>query len=385
VADTNNHRVRKIATNGIISTVAGNGSAGFSGDGFSATAAELYYPSDVAFDPLSNILYISDRYNHRIRMVRNGIISTFAGNGAAGYQGDGGQATETSLYFPSQVAVDVAGDVLISDFSNNRVRWVNTNGVIHTVAGNGNYGFAGDSSLATTGEIANAWGVGVDDAGNIYVADTNNQRVRLVAAIPNVTPSGYNLGFPEQQVNTTSDPQSLVLYSVGPAVINSISPSGAFTEADDCPSLIGSASNCNVDVYFTPTKVGSQSGGLSVSTNSFFNPNVNVGLVGIGGGLTYAPETANFGQQKVGTKSSAVSFTFTNDTKAPVTFSNVYTTRTTFAVASNTCKGSIAAGAKCTVSVTFTPSATGFTTATLVAKDSDASSPQLIPLSGTGD
>jgi Abnormal spindle-like microcephaly-assoc'd, ASPM-SPD-2-Hydin len=112
---------------------------------------------------------------------------------------------------------------------------------------------------------------------------------------------------------------------------------------------------------------------------------VNVGLSGIGGGLTYAPETANFGQQKVGTKSSAVSFTFTNDTTAPVTFSNVYTTRTTFAVASNTCKGSIAAGAKCTVSVTFTPSATGFTTATLVAKDSDASSPQLIPLSGTGD
>ncbi len=385
IADTYNQRVRKIAAGSdTISTVAGNGTAGFGGDGGSGTSAELYYPTDTAFDSISGTVYIADQSNNRVRMLRNGIISTFAGNGAGGFQGDGGQATETSVYQPSQVAVDAAGDVIISDYYNARIRWVSTTGVIYTVAGNGTYGFAGDGAPAQTGEISQAWGVGVDPSGNIYVADTNNQRVRVVAAIPNVAPSSYTVTFPEQQVNTTSDPQPLLLHSVGPAIINNFSPSSPFTEADDCPSAIGSSSSCNVDTYFTPSKTGFQSGSLTLSTNSYFTPNVTVSLSGTGGGLVFTPESANFGKQGIGTKSAAISFTFANDSTSSLIFSSVYTTRTTFAVSFNSCTGTIAAGKSCIVSVTFTPTVTGAATATLVLKDSDASSPQLIPLSGVG-
>jgi sugar lactone lactonase YvrE len=385
VADTYNQRIRKIATNGIISTVAGNGTAGFGGDGGSATSGELDNPTDVAFDPISGSFYIADQGNYRVRMLRNGSISTFAGNGAGGYQGDGGQATETSLYGPSEVAVDVAGDVIISDYYNNRVRWVSPTGFIHTIAGNGTYGFGGDGALATTGEIANAWGVGVDHAGNIYVADSNNNRVRMIAAIPNVVPSTYNVTFPEQQINTTSDPQSLILRAVGPATVTGLSPSSPFTEADDCPSTLASDTYCNVDAYFTPTKPGSQSGNLNVSTNSFFGGTVTVALSGTGGGLLFVPESANFGTVKVGTKSAAKSITFTNYSSSSLSFSSVATTRSQFAVTSNTCKGTVAGGKSCTISLTFTPTATGALTGSLVVKDSDPSSPQLIPLSGTGN
>lgn len=385
VADQYNHRIRKIAAgSNVISTVAGTGTAGFSGDGASAISAKLYYPSDVAFDAISGNLYIADRDNHRIRIVHNGAINTFAGNGTAGYQGDGVLATETSLYYPSQVAVDVAGDVIISDYSNQRIRWVGNNNVIQTVAGIGTYGFSGDGNLATTGQVANAWGVGVDKSGNIYIADTANQRVRLVSAIPNINASTYNLSFAETQVGTTNDPETLQLHSVGPAVINALSTSGDFIEADDCPSSIGSNALCHVDVYFTPSAAGTRTGTLSLSTNSFFGANVGVSLTGTGGGLTYTPQSANFGKVSIGVKSSGIAFIFTNYSSTSVTFSSVGTNRTTFGIAANTCTGSIGAGKSCSVSVTFTPAATGLATASLIVKDSDASSPQLIPLRGTG-
>jgi sugar lactone lactonase YvrE len=182
IADIFSSRIRKVDTNGIISTVAGSGEAGYGQDGVSATSmfATLYYPQGVAFDALGN-LYIADTHNNRIRQVdTNGIIHTVAGNGVTSYAGDGGLATNASLASPWGVAFDSAGNMYIADQANNRVRMVDTNGVISTVAGNGKGTFAGDGGAATNASLESPACVALDAAGNLYIADWYNNRIREV-------------------------------------------------------------------------------------------------------------------------------------------------------------------------------------------------------------
>ena len=168
-------------TAGDIYTVAGNGTAGYSGDGGAAIMAELNSPMGVAVDGAGN-LYIADAANQRIRMVTasTGKISTVAGNGTQGYSGDGGLATSAELSSPTGVAVDRVGDIYIGDTFNNRVREVNASGIITTVAGTGTAGYSGDGGAATSAELNNPAGVALDHAGNLYIADTVNQRIRVV-------------------------------------------------------------------------------------------------------------------------------------------------------------------------------------------------------------
>jgi trimeric autotransporter adhesin len=179
VAESN--RLRKITASGIISTVAGNGTEGFSGDGGPAAAANLNYPSDSAVDSEGSI-YIADRQNNRIRKVTPaGMISTVAGSGEAGYSGDGGPATTANLYHPSSVAIDSEGNLYVADTDNNRIRKVTAAGVINTVAGNGWSGFGGDYGPATEAQIQRPTGVTVDFAGNLYVT-AESERIRKVTA-----------------------------------------------------------------------------------------------------------------------------------------------------------------------------------------------------------
>jgi len=181
IADTYNNRVRKVTPSGVISTVAGNGIQGYSGDGGAATSAQLYYPYSVAVDAAGN-LFIADFENNRIRKVTpGGVISTVAGNGTAGFSGDGGPATSAQLYLPWGVAPDTAGNLFISDYNSNRVREVTPGGVISTVAGNGTAGFSGDGGAATSAQLNSPWGVAVDTSGELFIADYTNQRIRKVA------------------------------------------------------------------------------------------------------------------------------------------------------------------------------------------------------------
>src|ERR1700739_274021 len=171
----------------IILTAAGNGTSGFSGDNGTAAAASLSDPFGVAADTVGN-LYIADTSNHRVRRIdTSGIITTVAGNGAEGFSGDGGPATDATLNTPIGVAVDRAGNLYIADAFNNRIRKVNVTGVITTVAGNGDARFSGDHAAATNASLGAPFGVAVDAVGNLYIADTSNHRIRKVDAFGMIT------------------------------------------------------------------------------------------------------------------------------------------------------------------------------------------------------
>jgi alpha-tubulin suppressor-like RCC1 family protein/sugar lactone lactonase YvrE len=179
IADTYNNRIRKVDTNGIITTVVGQSSRGFSGDGGPATSASLYYPYGVLVDTNGN-LFVADTYNSRIRKVdTNGIITTVAGKSSSGFSGDGGAATNASLYRPQSVAMDGNGNLLIADTSNSRVRQVDVYGVITTIAGNGSSTYSGDNGVATNAGM-NPYGVSVDGYGDVLIADRSNNRIRRV-------------------------------------------------------------------------------------------------------------------------------------------------------------------------------------------------------------
>lgn len=185
IADAANNRIRKVtASTGIITTIAGTGSTGYSGDGGAATSATFSSPIGLAVDNAGNI-YIADNGNHCIRKITasTGTISTVAGNGSAGFSGDGADATLARLYAPYDVTVDSFGNLYIADVSNNRIRKVTAStGIMSTVAGTGTAGFSGDGAAATSAKLYQPFSVAVDDAGNLYIADANNQRIRKVSA-----------------------------------------------------------------------------------------------------------------------------------------------------------------------------------------------------------
>lgn len=195
-----NHTVRKVDTNGNISTVAGNGTEGFSGDGGSATSAQLSYPNGIAVDASGN-LYIADNSNKRVRKVDHttGIISTVAGNGDAGYTMDGDPATSTGLDYPNDVAVDGSGNLYIVESNSSAIRKVDAvTGNISTVAGYNGAAYGGDGGPATAASLKFPMGIIVDDSGNLFIADTYNHVIRRVDAAGNISTiagTGGSAGF----------------------------------------------------------------------------------------------------------------------------------------------------------------------------------------------
>ena len=319
IADSHNQRIRKVS-GGVITTVAGSGVAGFAGDGGAATAAQLALPSAVAVDATGS-LYIADTNNHRIREVSGSTITTFAGNGEELFAGDGGVATAASLDSPTGVTVDATGRVYIADRHNQRVRVVDTNGIITTLAGSGSVlsgSFSGDGSAPTSATLARPTSVSVDGMGNVYIADTDNHRIRQVshgaiATIAGTGEQGYagdggaltsavlnapkaavidssgnlliadtlnqrlrsgilpTLSFASTAVGAASAAQSFTLANTGTTAltISQIATSAAFTlAAGTCttfPMTLAPGARCTEDLAFLPTSAGAATGSVTVS------------------------------------------------------------------------------------------------------------------------
>ncbi len=244
IADSTRQRVRKIDTSGIITTVAGNGVEGFSGDAGPAVNASLDFPIGVAVDRAGNI-YVADGNNNRIRKITpGGIISTLAGTGvaaAADASGDGGPAIFGSLNIPSDVAADASGNVYIADSGHNEVRMVNPAGTISTVAGTGENGYSGDGGPATQAMLNYPWGLAADPLGNVYVADRVNTRIRLLA-------SGVALGQPVLQpdpvVNGASFAQNAAIAPGSIVTIfgSNLSAGAVIAQGAPYPSVLGTTS-----------------------------------------------------------------------------------------------------------------------------------------------
>lgn len=564
IADSGNNRVRVVsALTGLISTVAGGATpASGVGDGGPATSAELAAPSSVAIDGSGN-LFIADQGNHRVREVAagSGTISTVAGNGSAGSSGDGGPATSATLSSPSGIALDAAGDLYIADSVNCTVRMVSaSSGAIQAVAGNGSCGDAGDGGAATSAELNQPNAVRLDAAGNLYVSDTANGRVRLVvgtsmittiagggsqttatgaisatsaALIPygltldaagnlyvasgggapsvdKVSSGSASIAFPTATAvgssDTTDGIGTAMLLNTGNTTLSAVAPGLApvadFAQqtgnGDDCTASfsLGSGNTCALRFTFAPTASGALSENFVIQDNSFqatlaSQPSTTqtVALLGSGGttsaattvtasaatatysgsnqpvtlaasvtststvnagtvtftlmsgsavigaattsgtvtngaasvsyllpggtpagsytidavynaaggfatssdtshsltinqaALEFDPAALNFSGQLVGSNSSPQTLTLTNPNSFALTITGIQASGD-FAV-SDACP-TIAAGSNCTVSVTFTPSASGSRTGVLAVSNAQSSLAQTVALSGTG-
>jgi trimeric autotransporter adhesin len=222
IADGSHHRIRKVNPEGIITTVAGNGTKGFSGDGGAATAASLNFPNSIAINS-SGELYISDSNNNRIRKVSTeGIITTIAGNGTADFGGDGGQATAASLNRCGDIILDGAGNLIISDRGNHRIRKISTTGIINTIAGTGVSGFIGNNGDALLAQLNSPSGLALDAEGNLYISDTRNHRIRKIntnGIISSIAGLGFDSGLTGNGGLATSasvpNPGGLTINSIG--------------------------------------------------------------------------------------------------------------------------------------------------------------------------
>ncbi len=232
IADKDNNRIRKVNTSGIITTIAGTGVVGYLGDGGLATNARLHHPIGIAVDPAGNI-YFTEWFNNVVRKISvGGVITTVAGNGygagigTGGYSGDGGPATDAELYQPTGIGLDAAGNIYFSDNTNHCVRKVNTMGIITTIAGNGTAGFGGDGGPATASQLSNPAFITIDNHGNIYIPDMGNARVRKINTSGIITTIAGNgtVGFSGDGGPATAaelrSPQGVVLDSMGNIYIN---------------------------------------------------------------------------------------------------------------------------------------------------------------------
>jgi sugar lactone lactonase YvrE len=258
ISDYGNNVIRKV-TNGVITTVAGNGTQSYTGDRGPATAAGLDGPAGLSLDSSGN-LYFADSFNHSIRKVANGVITTVAGNGTIGFAGDNGLAINAQLDLPTGVAADSAGSLYIADSQNDRIRKV-ANGVISTVAGNGTTGFGGDLGPATAAELNNPAAVAVDPGGNLYIADSFNKRIRKVAGGVITTLAGGGASLGDKGPGTSAqlnNPEDIVVNSAGILYI-------ADSDDNRIRVLTPNASSCTYSVAPTSLQAPASGGNLTVA------------------------------------------------------------------------------------------------------------------------
>ena len=281
IVDKDNDRIRKVASNGVISTVAGSSTADvYAGDGGKATSASLNRPNGIAFDTAGNI-YIADTGNHVVRKVNtSGIISTVAGNNSSAYSGDGGPAIDASLSEPSGLAFDGAGNLYIADTNNNCIRIVTPDQNIHTFAGLCSYAlFQGDGGPATSAKLNKPYSVAVDPYGSVYISDTENERLRkvtpdgIINTIAGTGTAGFSDG-PALQAEFAS-PSGIALDASGSIYvadksnfrIRKVLPSGIVVTVagSGTPGYSGNAAATGAEMYFPQGVFADSSGDVYIA------------------------------------------------------------------------------------------------------------------------
>ncbi len=229
IADNNNSRIRKVSPSGIISTIAGTGTNGYNGDGISATAAQLNQVSSVAVDASGNV-YVADQSNHRIRKISTtGIISTFAGTGTSGYSGEGGAATASNIASPSTIVFDAAGNLFIASSSSGRLLKVSPSGILTTYAGNGTGMSSIVSGSVATASPAAPYSVAVDNIGNVYITEQSGSRVRkintsgIITILSGTGTAGYSGDGGAATDAMLNNPSGIAVDAVGNVYINDVS------------------------------------------------------------------------------------------------------------------------------------------------------------------
>lgn len=383
-----NGRIRRVdAVTGIITTAAGNGVPGFSGDGGPATGAQLNDPRGVAVDASGN-LYIADTANFRIRRVdaTTGIITTVAGNGTCPFSGDGGPAVNAGICSPDGVAVDSAGNLFIAETGDDRVRRVDAaTQTITTVAGNGTGGFHGDGGPATSAGLYVS-GVAIDSASNLYIADYFNNRIRSVHLSPAAEVLPTSLTFSAQLVGTTSPPQPITLTNTGLATlsITSItlaSNSTGFAETNTCGASLAPALTCNINVTFSPTWAGAFSGTITATYGAAGSPQT-IFLTGTATGpaITLSTLSLTFPTQLVGTTSPPQTVTVTSSGTEALTITSISKLGGSF-LQKSTCPispSTLAVGATCGITVAFKATTPGGFLSYMTIYDNAAYGPQWI-------
>jgi hypothetical protein len=354
IADTKNHVIREVvAATGNIQTVAGNATPGFSGDTSFAVQAQLSSPTGVFVDATGNI-YIADTGNHVIREVTiaDGKINTIAGNHATGpgYSGDNGAPTSAQLHSPGDVFLDSFGNIFIADTANNVIREVVfATGKIQTIAGNFalGAGYSGDNGVPTSAQLNGPAGIMVDASSDIFIADTNNHVIREIVA------------------------STGKIQTVAGNHIAGFSGDG------------GAATSAKLDF---PTDIAlDRLGGIFIADSANNRVRDVTGIVPVAT-ASVSTGTLNFNNQVIGTPSATQSVTLTNTGASPLAIFNITITGTNSGDfgQTNNCGGTVPVGNSCTITVTFTPAASGARSATLTLADSAPTSPQIITLTGTG-
>jgi hypothetical protein len=404
ICDKTKNVVRKVNTSGIISTVVGNGTAGYNGDGIAATSAELNAPNGIAVDAAGDI-YIADTTNERIRYVSasTGLISTLAGNGTAGFAGNGiaanGSGGTVEVAGPNSVAVDLAGNVYIGDSGNQRLREiVASTGIINTIAGNGTAGDTGDGGAATSAELSGPRAVQVDVYGNIYIVDQTDAVVREITASNNIinTIAGNKVagdtGDGGAATNAEIDtPNNVVVDNAGNVYIIDI---GA-----DSLRVVNYATKVIYTLAGKNSTTG-YSGDGGLSTSAILNGPLGVGLSPVNGVMAISDSAnhvvrqltfnTNYATTTVGGTSAALAQAIEVTQPAKVqTLGISHATPADFKL--GTVSGctlpattNLTADTVCSAPVTFTPTAPGLRTSQVLATDSNSNN-YLLGITGIGN
>ncbi|QMV19926.1 GNAT family N-acetyltransferase [Granulicella sp. 5B5] len=392
IADTSNHVIREVAkSNGAITTVAGNGIAGFSGDGGAAISAQLDTPTGIAVDTSGN-LYIADSHNQRIREVSGGTITTVAGNGTAGFSGDGSAATSAELDLPSSVAVDASGSLYIADTDNQRIRKV-SGGTITTLAGTGEQNYAGDGGAATSATLDTPTGIAVDSAGNVYIADRHNQRIRevsggTIATLAGSGPVTFAGGYAGDGANATaaslSKPTGVSVDAAGNVYIADTNNQRvrevtagtiATVEGDGQQGFDADGNAATATALNEPTDTATDAAGNLAIADSL-NDRIRMG----------GEPALAFGSSSVGLTTAAQSITLGNTGSGPLTVAAPTLSGPFTLAPGGTCSDApitLAAGASCTQDIAFRPTAAGAASGSIALSGSGVVT-QMVLLTGTG-